>query len=108
VAITNQSTSAAGGAPAELVAQYGQGYSIVLAGAGEEGLKALRARGVTAELQGVDVVVQVPLASDMRRMLEKLASIDTPLNEIYTRRASLEDVFLNLVGARMQEGVLAA
>jgi len=108
VAIMNHGKIIARGSPAELIAQYGQGHSIVLAGAGEEGLKAVRARGVTAELQGVDVVVQVPLASDMRRMLEKLASIDTPLNEIYTRRASLEDVFLNLVGARMQEGVLAA
>src|SRR5216117_2155760 len=108
VAIMNHGKIVARGSPAELIAQYGQGHSIVLAGAGEEGLKAVRARGVTAELQGVDVVVQVPLASDMRRMLEKLASIDTPLNEIYTRRASLEDVFLNLVGARMQEGVLAA
>ncbi len=108
VAIMNHGKIVARGSPAELIAQYGQGSSIVLGGAGEDGLKAVRARGITAELQGADVVVQVPVASDMRRMLEKLASIDTPLNEIYTRRASLEDVFLKLVGARMQEGVLAA
>jgi hypothetical protein len=31
-----------------------------------------------------------------------------PLTGIYTKRATLEDVFLKLVGARMQEGVLAA
>jgi len=108
VAIMNHGKIVARGSPADLIAKHGQGHSIVLAGAGEDGLSAVRARGVVAELQGADVVVQVPLASDMRRMLEKLASIDTPLNEIYTRRASLEDVFLNLVGARMQEGVLAA
>jgi len=108
VAIMNHGKIVARGSPADLIAKHGQGHSIVLAGAGEDGLSAVRARGVVAELQGADVVVQVPLASDMRRMLEKLASIDIPLNEIYTRRASLEDVFLNLVGARMQEGVLAA
>ena len=103
----NHGKIVARGSPAELIAQYGRGSTIVLAGAGEDGLRAVQARGITAELQGVDVVVKVPVASDMRRMLEKLASIDTPLNEIYTRRASLEDVFLSLVGARMQEGVLA-
>jgi len=108
VAIMNHGKIVAHGSPAELIAQYGGGSTIVLAGAGEEGLRAVRARGITAELKGPDVVVQVPVAGDMRRMLEKLASIDTPLNEIYTRRSSLEDVFLNLVGARMQEGVLAA
>ena len=107
VAIMNHGKIVARGSPAELIAQHGGGSSIVLAGAGEDGLRAVRARGITAELQGSDVVVKVPVAGDMRRMLEKLASIDTPLNEIYTRRSSLEDVFLNLVGARMQEGVLA-
>jgi len=30
------------------------------------------------------------------------------LSEIYTKRSTLEDVFLKLVGARMEEGVLAA
>jgi ABC-2 type transport system ATP-binding protein len=107
VAIMNHGKIVARGSPAELIAQHGGGSTIVLGGAGEDGLRAVRARGITADLQGSDVVVKVPVAGDMRRMLEKLASIDTPLNEIYTRRSSLEDVFLNLVGARMQEGVLA-
>lgn len=80
---------------------------IVLAGAGSAGYEAVRARGVAAELRGSDVLVHVPIAGEMRRMLEKLASIDMPLTEIYTKRASLEDVFLKVVGARMQEGVLA-
>jgi ABC-2 type transport system ATP-binding protein len=107
VAIMNHGKVVAHGSPAQLINDYGGGSAIVLAGAGDAGLGALRARGITAELQGTDVVVRVPVAGDMRRMLEKLASIEMPLNEIYTRRASLEDVFLKLVGARMQEGVLA-
>src|SRR5213592_4570838 len=108
VTIMNHGKIVARGSPAALISQFGGGTTIVLAGAGRGGYEALMARGIAAELQGTDVFVHVPTASDMRRMLEKLASIDTPLNEIYTRRASLEDVFLNLVGARMQEGVLAA
>ena len=108
VAIMNHGKIIARGSPQELIVQHGGGSTIVLAGAGEAGLAAMRSRGVAAELNGSDVAVRVPAASDMRRMLEKLASIDLPLTEIYTKRASLEDVFLKLVGARMQEGVLAA
>jgi ABC-2 type transport system ATP-binding protein len=108
VAIMNHGKIVAHGSPTDLIDKHGGGSTIVLAGAGEEGIRAVRARGIAVELQGSDVIVKVPVASDMRRMLEKLASIDTPLKDLYTRRASLEDVFLNLVGARMQEGVLAA
>jgi ABC-2 type transport system ATP-binding protein len=108
VAIMNHGKIVARGSPSELISQFGGGSQIVLAGAGPAGLKALTARGISAEVQGEDVVVSVSVASDMRRMLEKLASIDLPLTEIYTRRSSLEDVFLKVVGARMQEGVLAA
>jgi len=40
-------------------------------------------------------------------MLAKVAAVDVPVTEIYTKRSSLEDVFMKVVGARMQEGVLA-
>src|SRR5207245_2867151 len=52
--------------------------------------------------------VDVPTAGQVRPMLANLASIEIPLTEIYTKRSTLEDVFLKLVGARMEEGVLAA
>src|SRR5438309_3360313 len=108
VAIMNHGKIVARGSPASLITQFGAGAVIVLAGAGDAGLQAVSQRGVDAELNGSDVWVRVPIASDMRGMLEKLAAIDTPVTEIYTKRASLEDVFLKVVGARMQEGVLAA
>ena len=108
VGIMNHGKIVARGSPSELITRFGGGSMIVLAGAGRSGHEALVARGVEAELQGSDVLVHVPVAADMRRMLERLASIDIPLTEIYTKRASLEDVFLKVVGARMQEGVLAA
>ena len=40
-------------------------------------------------------------------VLAKVAAVDVSVTEIYTKRASLEDVFLKVVGARMREGVLA-
>ena len=108
VAIMNHGKIVARGAPSSLITRYGGGATIVLAGAGQDGYNALAARGIPAELRGGDVLVHVSNPSDMRRMLEKIASIDISMTEIYTKRASLEDVFLKVVGARMQEGVLAA
>jgi len=68
---------------------------------------AVAARGIPADLRGSDLFVHVAMANDVRTMLAKLASIDVAPTEIYTKRATLEDVFLKVVGTRMQEGVLA-
>ncbi len=108
VAIMNHGKIVARGSPTSLISRFGGGATIVLAGAGRAGYDAVVARGIQAEFKDPDVLVQVPQANDMRRMLERLASIDMALTEIYTKRATLEDVFLKVVGARMQEGVLAS
>jgi len=107
VAIMNHGKIVAHGSPSALISQFGGGTTVVLAGAGRGGSEALTARGIAAELRGTDVFVHVPMASQVRPMLAKLASIEIPLTEIYTKRSTLEDVFLKLVGARMEEGVLA-
>jgi ABC-type uncharacterized transport system ATPase subunit len=85
----------------------GGGTTIVLAGAGHEGQRALQARGIEATIENGNVLVRVARASEVRAMLAKVAAIDVPLREIYTKRPTLEDVFLKLIGARMREGVLA-
>ena len=106
VAIMNGGKIVARGSPADLVSRHGGGTTIVLAGAGEVGYEALAARGIPASLDGGDVLVHVAMAAEVRRTLLKLAAIDVPLTEIYTKRDNLEDVFLKVVGARMREGVL--
>lgn len=107
VAIMNHGKIVAHGSPSALISQFGGGTTIVLAGAGRAGYEALIARGIAAELRGPDVLVRVAMANQVRPVLAKVASIEIPLAEIYTKRSSLEDVFLKLVGARMEEGVLA-
>ncbi len=108
VAIMNKGKIVARGTPEELIQRYGQGSTIVLAGAGQEGYDALVARGIAAEREDGNVLVHVDDITQIRWTLAKLASIEMPLKEIYTRRPTLEDVFLRLVGARMKEGVLGA
>lgn len=57
-------------------------------------------------VDGGNVLVHVARASDVRLMLAKVVAIDVPTTGIYTRRDTLEDVFLRVVGARMAEGEL--
>ncbi|HEY5605437.1 MAG TPA: ABC transporter ATP-binding protein [Thermoplasmata archaeon] len=107
VAIMNHGKIVARGPPSALISRHGGGTTIVLVGVGREGLSAVAARGIPADLRGSDLFVHVAMANDVRTMLAKLASIDVAPTEIYTKRATLEDVFLKVVGTRMQEGVLA-
>ncbi len=107
VAIMNKGKIVARGSPEQLIDQYGHGTTIVLAGAGQTGYDALQARGIVAKLENGNVLVHVDDPALVRWTLAKVASIEIPLREIYTRRPTLEDVFLRLVGARMKEGVLA-
>ena len=107
VAIMNKGRIVARGSPEDLIARYGHGTTIVLAGAGQAGYDALQARGIVAQQENDNVLVHVDDPSLVRWTLAKVASIEMPLKEIYTRRPTLEDVFLRLIGARMKEGVLA-
>ncbi len=61
--------------------------------------------GAAAEKDG-DVVVAVEDPSQLRWMFAKLSSIEVNFREMYTRRETLEDVFLDLIGSKMEEGVL--
>jgi len=106
VAIMNKGKIVARGAPDQLISRHGGGTTIVLAGAGASGHEALIARGIPAAVDGGNVLVHVATASDVRLMLAKVVAIDVPTTGIYTRRDTLEDVFLRVVGARMAEGEL--
>jgi len=107
VAIMHKGKMIARGTPQELITKYGKMTVVVLAGAGEVGLKEITRRGISAtmELDG-DVLVPVADPAEMRTIFMKLSAIELKVRDMYTRRQSLEDVFLGLVGARMEEGVL--
>lgn len=106
VAIMHKGKIIADGSPEELVTRHGKKTAIVLVGAGQEGLKALTRRGIKATEVDGDVVVSVDDPAELRWTFAKLSSIEVPYKEMYTRRETLEDVFLSLIGTRMEEGVL--
>jgi len=106
VAIMHNGKIIALDSPEKLVARYGKSTAIVLVGAGKEWLMELSRRGIEAKESNGDVVVEVADPADLRVMFAKLSSIEIKMRGMYTRRETLEDVFLSLIGARMEEGVL--
>ncbi|MEM2891938.1 MAG: ABC transporter ATP-binding protein [Thermoplasmata archaeon] len=106
VAIMHKGAIISQGSPQDLVAKHGESTAIVLVGVGEDGMKELSRRGIRAVEQNGDAVVEVSDPAELRIMFAKLSSIDVKMKGMYTRRQTLEDVFLSLTGARMDEGVL--
>ena len=106
VAIMHKGKIVARGSPHELIAKYGKMTVIVLSGAGGEALREIRKRGIEETEENGDVLVPVKDPAEMRMVFQKISGIELHATDIYTRRQSLEDVFLNLVGAKMDEGVL--
>lgn len=106
VGIMHKGKLVAGGSPENLIAKLGSQTTIVLGGAGASGLQEVERRGIHGVLRENDVLVRVGDPAEMRAVLAKLAALEIPLKDMYTVRGSLEDVFLSLVGARMEEGVL--
>ncbi len=107
VAIMLKGKIVARGTPSELISKYGKLTVVVLAGAGKTGLYEVTRRGITATEEDGDVLVPVSDPAEMRIVLAKLASIELTVKDMYTRKQTLEDVFLNVVGTKMDEGVLA-
>ncbi len=108
VGIMHKGKLVARGSPTELIATRGNQTTIVLGGAGPEGLREIERRGIPGTLRDSDVLVRVSDPAQMRSVLAKLAALDISLKDMYTVRGTLEDVFLSLVGSKMEEGVLQA
>jgi ABC-2 type transport system ATP-binding protein len=106
VAIMHKGKIIAKGTPGQLINKYGKKTAIVLVDAGAEGLRELSRRGISGVKDGNDVIVEISDPSELRVMFAKLSSIEVKYKEMYTRRQTLEDVFLSLIGAKMEEGVL--
>ena len=106
VAIMHRGEIIARGSPSELITRFGKTTVVVLEGVGMNGLTEITRRGIEATEVNGDVMVPVKNPSEMRTIFAKLSSIELPVKDMYTRRQSLEDVFLSLVGTKMDEGVL--
>jgi ABC-2 type transport system ATP-binding protein len=101
VCILNRGHVVAEGRPEDLINRYGGGNTLVVrecgAGAAGELIKALPG----SDVSGNDVVVRLPEGDGIAAMSKAVSVIGSggfSCKEIYVRKPTLEDVFLNLTG----------
>ena len=108
VAIMNKGKIIASGTPDDLIERYGRETIVVLVGAGKTTLAELDRRGIRAYKENGNVLVPVESPKEMRTTFAKISALEIDFKDMYTRRQTLEDVFLSLVGKKLNEGVLGA
>ena len=97
------------GTPGQLIDSHGGRKTLVIRGAGEEGMKLLPESVLKPELRGAgDIHIPINNGADISRILISLGGTELAKNEIEVRRPNLDNVFLNLTGRRVtEEGELA-
>ncbi len=106
VAIMNKGKIVVSGSPDELITLHGGGTTVILKGAGQDGLEKVVKMGMKAELDGRDVAVRVPPLTKMRDTISDIVEAGIAFKDFETRKPTLEDVFFNLIGGRLEEGVV--
>jgi ABC-2 type transport system ATP-binding protein len=104
VGIMNKGKIIAEGTPREIVAKHGHRTAITLVGAGKEGIEELRRQGIEASLNNEDVLIPVADTAELKTWFTKLSTLDVKIKDVYTKRDTLEDVFLRLVSTKVQGG----
>ncbi len=106
VSIMNKGKIVLSGSPDELINLYGGGTYVVLRGAGDVGVKALEKLNFKSTIQNNDVSARVPALMRTKDFMAQITKANIAFKDFETHRPNLEDVFFNVVGGRMEEGVL--
>lgn len=109
VSIIDNGKIIASGTPGQLIDSHGGRKTLVIRGAGEEGLKLVPETLSKAELKSAgDIHIPIVNGTDLSGILISLGQTRLANHEIEVRRPTLDDVFLNLTGRRVtEEGELA-
>jgi len=94
------------GSPEELVRLHGGGTHVILKRAGEVGVTSLGKLGYKSAIHDGDVTVHVPSVMRTKDFMAQIEQAGVAYKDFETRRPTLEDVFFNVVGGKMEEGVL--
>ncbi|MFQ5838287.1 MAG: ABC transporter ATP-binding protein [Thermoplasmata archaeon] len=106
VAIMVKGRIVASGSPESLVAEHTESRDIRLVGAGPEGLERLSKENLNVNLDGNDLVVQAQASDSLGRIFNQISQSGVTFEDVLTARPRLENVFLSIVGARIEEGEL--
>ena len=109
VSIIDHGKIIASGTPGQLIDSHGGRKTLVILGAGEEGMRLLPESVNKPELHSAgDIHIPISNGADISSILISLSQTELSKNEIEVRRPNLDNVFLNLTGRRVtEEGELA-
>ncbi|HEY3422134.1 MAG TPA: ABC transporter ATP-binding protein, partial [Methanocellaceae archaeon] len=95
------------GSPEDLINLYGGGNTLIIRGSSADAIKELDISIPGCRAEGNDVSVKLREPDGMATMYKAVSIIahgGFSCKEIYVKKPTLEDVFLNLTGDRLVEG----
>ncbi|HMK46318.1 MAG TPA: ABC transporter ATP-binding protein [Methanocella sp.] len=96
------------GAPEDLINQYGGGNTLVIRGCDQAACRLLINEIPAAQMSGDGVIARLPVGDGMASITRAVALINDRAigcREIYVKKSTLEDVFLNLTGEKLAQEV---
>ena len=106
MAVINRGRIVAEGSPDDLIDAFGGGSTLVIRGCEEMAQKQLLERFSGSQLENDEVLISVACSdgfADITKAMTVIRETESPCKELYVRKATLEDVFLNLTGEKLGE-----
>jgi len=108
ICILNRGHIVADGSPEDLINRYGGGNTLVARGCDAGAIERLMEALPGSQVSGYDVFVKLPDGdgvSAMSRAVSLLGDNSCTCKELYVKKPALEDVFLNLTGESLDNGM---
>jgi ABC-2 type transport system ATP-binding protein len=95
------------GSPEDLINRYGGGNTLIIRECDGEALKLLKQEMPASRQDNNDIIIKLPENDGLTIMTQAVELINNrhaACKEIYVKKSTLEDVFLNLTGEKLAEG----
>ncbi len=95
------------GSPEDLINRYGGGNTLIIRECGQTAVEQLLKEIPLSKIIGNDVVATLPFGGEMTSISKAVSIINDgnyACKELYVKKSTLEDVFLNLTGEKLAEG----
>ena len=95
------------GSPEDLINQYGGGNTLIIRECDGEALELLKKEMPVSRQDNHDIIIKLPENDGLTIMTQAVELINNrhaACKEIYVKKSTLEDVFLNLTGEKLAEG----
>jgi ABC-2 type transport system ATP-binding protein len=102
--IINLGKIIAGGTPEDLINEYGGGNTLIIRDCDSWAIELLANEIPCSKQEGSDIIVELPENDGVAIMSKAVALINdehATCKELYVKKSTLEDVFLNLTGEKL-------